>query len=76
MPRDRQKIGQCTSCKLGAVNCSHNLFMDGTQEIHSWEHCCSDCGHRETAAFRSDEENPELPGNPTVCPFCGRQAPG
>ena len=30
MPRDRQKIGQCTSCKLGAVNCSHNLFMDGT----------------------------------------------
>ncbi len=76
MPRDRQEIGQCTRCNRGTVNCSHNKFMDGTLEIHSWEHRCCECGHRETTAFRSDEVNPEPTGDATVCPFCGRHAAG
>jgi hypothetical protein len=29
MPRDRQEIGQCTRCKRGTVNCSHNLLGMG-----------------------------------------------
>ena len=74
MPRARQEIGQCTRCNRGTVICSHNKFMDGTREIHSWEHRCSDCGHRETTAFRSDEENPEPTADATDCPFCGRHA--
>jgi hypothetical protein len=75
MPRDRQEIGRC-NCNRGSVTCSYNLFRDDTRTIHSWEHRCSDCGHRETRAFRSDEENPEPTGDATVCPFCGRHGVG
>ena len=74
MTRDRQTIGPCSRCSRGPVSCSHNKFTDGTLEIHSWEHRCSDCSYRETGAFRSDEAEPESKSDPTVCPFCGRQA--
>jgi hypothetical protein len=73
MPRDRQEIGLCTRCNRGTLNCSYNRFQDGTREIHSWEHRCPECGHRETKAFRSDDVDPKPTGDPTVCPFCGRQ---
>ena len=74
MARDRQTIGPCTHCSRGFVRCSHNLFVKDTLTIHSWEHLCSDCGHRVTEAFRSDQSAAEPTRDPTVCPFCGRQA--
>jgi ssDNA-binding Zn-finger/Zn-ribbon topoisomerase 1 len=74
MPRDRQTIGSCPRCNRGPVTCSYNRFANETREIHSWEHRCPDCGHRETAAFRSDDIDPKPAAEATVCPFCGRPA--
>jgi hypothetical protein len=74
MPRDQQASGLCTQCDRGTVSCSHNEFVDATRTIHSWEHRCSDCGHRVTQAFRSDVSQAEPAADPKVCPFCGRQA--
>ena len=76
MARDRQEIGLCSRCSGGAVNCSHNHFTQEALTIHSWEHRCSDCGHRETTAMRSDDAKSELTVDATVCPYCGRQAAG
>ena len=73
MARDRQTIGPCSRCSRGTVSCSHNQFLEDTRTIHSWEHRCSDCGHRVTQAFRSDESEADPTEDPTVCPFCGRQ---
>jgi hypothetical protein len=73
MPRDRQAIGLCTRCNHGTKTCTYNKFLNATREIHSWEHRCSDCAHRETKAFRSDDSEADPTSDPTVCPFCGRQ---
>ena len=37
--------------------CSYNHFQSDELRIDSWEHKCPDCGHRETQAFRSDDED-------------------
>lgn len=74
MARDRQTIGPCPGCSPGTVRCSHNLFVKDTLTIHSWEHFCSECGHRVTQAFRSDQSEADATRDPTLCPFCGRQA--
>lgn len=66
--------GPCAKCG-GAVTCRYNRFQKPGLLIDSWEHKCSDCGARETEAFRhegdaigsADERQP-------VCPYCGRPA--
>lgn len=75
MARDQQTIGPCPRCSHGTLRCSYNLFSKDALTIQSWEHRCPECGHRETKAFRSDAADPQPTGDPTVCPFCGRQAP-
>jgi hypothetical protein len=79
MARNRQTIGPCPRCGQGTLSCSYNLFAKESLTIHSWEHRCADCGHRETQAFRSDQTaEDQTAGNtssdPTICPFCGRPA--
>lgn len=75
MSRDRVTIGGCPKCGSALMTCQHNHFQNDELEIHAWEHKCPDCGHRQTEAFRSDDEDESF--NPTqaaTCPFCGRQA--
>lgn len=74
MARDRQTIGPCPGCNSGTVSCTYNLFSTDTRTIHSWEHRCTDCAHRVTQAFRTDDSEADPTSDPTVCPFCGRQA--
>jgi ssDNA-binding Zn-finger/Zn-ribbon topoisomerase 1 len=74
MARDRQTISPCPQCSQGPLICSYNLFEKDALTIHSWEHRCANCGHRETQAFRSDQSTADAAGDPTICPFCGRQA--
>jgi len=69
-------VGGCPKCQSGGVVCRFNYFDRGDLQIHSWEHKCPDCGWRETKAIRSDEPavTPgSVPGDPGVCPLCGRQ---
>jgi hypothetical protein len=76
MSRDETTIGGCPACQGAAYRCRHNHFASGDLQIHSWEHRCPDCGHRETRAFRSDDESTFSEGSdPSLCPFCGRSAP-
>jgi hypothetical protein len=74
MARDRQTAGLCSRCNRGTVNCLYNYFVKDARTIHSWEHRCDDCGHRETEAFRSDDPELNSATDPTVCPYCKRQA--
>lgn len=74
MARDRQMIGPCPRCSQGNLSCTYNLFVKEALTIQSWEHRCADCGYRVTQAFRSDQSSADESGDPTVCPFCGRQA--
>lgn len=73
MSRDESIIGGCPNCQSAAYRCRYNIFESGELRIDSWEHRCPDCGHRETRAFRSDDED-SLPdvAPATQCPFCGR----
>ncbi|TWT31911.1 hypothetical protein [Blastopirellula retiformator] len=75
MSRDRQTIGGCPKCKSATMTCTYNHFQNDELEIHSWEHKCPDCGHRETSALRSDEEDDaeDFPHG-DKCPYCGRIA--
>lgn len=49
-------------------------FVKDALTIHSWEHRCAECVHRVTQAFRSDQNQADATSDPSVCPFCGRQA--
>ncbi|MFK7822025.1 MAG: hypothetical protein AB8G99_25225 [Planctomycetaceae bacterium] len=71
MPRDRQVLGQCTSCDADGMTCTYNFFEGKGLTIHSWEHKCLGCGLRDTTAYRSDDED-DPPENPTECPYCHR----
>ncbi|MEQ8788860.1 MAG: hypothetical protein RIC55_21290 [Pirellulaceae bacterium] len=75
MARDEVTIGGCPRCGNSAYACRYNFFESGDLQINSWEHRCPDCGHRETRAYRSDDEDDAaLEGvDPTECCFCGRR---
>jgi ssDNA-binding Zn-finger/Zn-ribbon topoisomerase 1 len=73
MGRDRQMTGACEKCGQAALWCSHNRFHNGELTIDSWEHRCTNCGQRETKAFRSDAPQAG-PADPLCCPFCGRRS--
>jgi transcription elongation factor Elf1 len=75
MARDRVEAGTCTECGSGTVVCTHNTFVDESVKIDSWEHRCGECGHRQTQAVRAGGDEGEPQGDPTTCPFCGRNAP-
>ena len=72
MPRNQRAIGECPRCGQGNYACSYNHFQSDELRIDSWEHKCPDCGHRETQAFRSDDEDLADDINPEICPLCGR----
>jgi hypothetical protein len=75
MARDEVTIGGCPNCQSAAYACRYNCFESGDLRIDSWEHRCPDCGHRETRAFRSDDEETLAEGvDPTECCFCGRRS--
>ena len=73
MPRDRHKAGACPQCGVDALACTYNGFDNGPERIDSWEHRCLSCNFRETKAMRTTEGQP-ADGDPTTCPFCGREA--
>jgi ssDNA-binding Zn-finger/Zn-ribbon topoisomerase 1 len=70
MPRDRQAAGTCAKCGTGTVQCTHNRFVNGAEQIDSWEHRCASCDYRDTQAKRHPVDVPDE----APCPFCGRQA--
>ncbi len=73
MARDRKTLGDCTKCDADGLTCTYNFFEGKGLVIHTWEHKCLGCGLRDTTAYRSDDES-GLPDNPTVCPYCSREA--
>lgn len=63
----------CSKCQGQQMTCKFNYFHQGDLEIHSWEHKCPDCGHRQTIAYRSDDEDLDTPREDrSQCPYCGR----
>ena len=74
MARDIQNVGECSKCGADAVTCRYNHFEREEDElvIDAWEHKCGNCGVRETTAYRSDDEDGDLPRDPHVCPYCRR----
>ncbi len=74
MPREEQTIGGCPQCESGAYTCKYNRFESDDLRIDSWEHKCPDCGHRETTAFRSDDEEANPDQDTLLCPYCERKA--
>jgi hypothetical protein len=68
------EAGACGECGDGLVVCTHNTFVGESVKIDSWEHRCGNCGHRQTEAVRTGDDEPEPPRDPLVCPFCGRRA--
>jgi ssDNA-binding Zn-finger/Zn-ribbon topoisomerase 1 len=73
MSHDRQMIGACPKCSGSDLACAYNHFENNDLTIDSWEHRCPDCGFRETAAFRSDEEDAKIEDtNLHICPYCAR----
>lgn len=72
MTRDVQTIGGCPTCKSDLLTCKYNLFESDDLRIDSWEHRCPDCGHRDTTAYRSDDEDADPAIDPLVCPYCAR----
>ena len=75
MPAEEKKIGGCPQCGSDKLICKYNLFESDDLRIDSWEHRCPNCGHRETIAFRNDEEDamPEDGAAPDCCPYCNRK---
>lgn len=73
MPNETVKSGTCPKCEKETVNCKYNLFEGDDLRIDSWEHKCMDCGHRQTHAYRSDDEDLEPDVETTICPYCGRK---
>ncbi|MGE0606806.1 MAG: hypothetical protein AB7O62_06735 [Pirellulales bacterium] len=71
MPRNQQPAGSCPQCNQATQVCFYNHFEKGDQRIDSWEHKCTNCGFRDTRAFRS--EDPDPPPDPTICPMCDRK---
>ena len=73
MAREEKTIGGCPKCASESLTCKYNVFESDDLRIDSWEHKCPDCGHRETTAYRSDDEDSN-PDNvdPKICPYCGR----
>ena len=66
-PRDQCQIDDGReACPL---QCRFNRFARDDLAIWSWELRCTDCGYRETVAYRSDDEEP-LDSDPEICPFC------
>lgn len=74
MPRDRVPAGCCAACGKETITCFYNHFENAAEIIDSWEHRCTNCGGRETNAFRRAKDA-ALDVDPRKCPFCGRQAP-
>jgi len=73
MTRDRQPAGECPKCQGLNFFCMHNHFERDDLVIDSWEHRCTDCGHRITRGYRSDDPPEDLEGiDPHVCPWCSR----
>jgi ssDNA-binding Zn-finger/Zn-ribbon topoisomerase 1 len=80
MSRDILTIGGCPKCASDQLACRYNHFEKSDLKIISWEHKCPNCGHRETKAFRSDEEESDdepddEDWDPATCPYCARPAP-
>jgi hypothetical protein len=73
MAPERISIGNCPKCNGTSFRCSYNHFAREELTIESWEHKCTDCGFRETKAYRSDERL-EAGVDTMVCPFCGRRS--
>lgn len=74
MPKDRLIIGHGPKCLGDNLACSYNHFENDEVTIDSWEHKCSDCGFRDTKAYRSDEPEPDAENlNPRICPYCSRR---
>jgi hypothetical protein len=74
MSGNTKLAGQCPKCQQPAVACRYNFFDRGDLQVHSWEHRCTNCGWRETKAFRSDDAPDKHSPVPDVCPLCGRRA--
>ncbi len=75
MAPDLHRIGGCPKCGSDSLTCRYNHFERDELRIDSWEHKCPDCGHRETTAYRSDEDDSVPVGiDPRECPYCGRVA--
>ena len=74
MPRERVSAGSCPKCGAEGLGCSYNHFAKDELTIDSWEHKCTDCGFRDTMAYRSDDEEVEDDVDPRRCPFCQREA--
>jgi len=73
MPREQILHGECPKCEGVQTTCKYNRFESDDLRIDSWEHKCPDCGHRQTTAYRTDDED-EVVENPNICPYCKRQA--
>jgi hypothetical protein len=71
MPANQQPAGSCPKCQQASVACRYNFFDRGDLQVHSWEHRCTNCGWRETKAFRSDDS--QQSATPAVCPMCERR---
>ena len=84
MAREEITIGGCAKCSSDKLVCKYNRFESDELRIDSWEHKCPDCGHRETQAIRSDDDDEDEeavasdaalgPVDPLICPYCGRTA--
>ena len=59
MAREQLTIGGCPQCGSAKLTCKYNRFESEDLRIDSWEHRCPDCGHRDTSAFRSDDDEDE-----------------
>jgi hypothetical protein len=69
-----QAAGNCSACG-GPVTCRYNHFEKPGLAIDSWEHKCSDCGKRETQAFRQEGESAATSNlSNRTCPYCNRTA--
>ena len=72
MVREEKTVGGCPKCQSAQMVCKYNRFEGDDLRIDSWEHRCPDCGHRETQAVRSDDEDLDPEIDPTACPYCQR----
>lgn len=77
MARNVVPAGDCRHCTEPTLACSHNHFQSDDLIIDTWEHKCSNCGFRETIAFRSDDESWDSDAaTRETCPYCRRTVHG
>lgn len=63
----------CPKCGHEKILCRYNRFHRAELRIDAWEHKCGNCGHRDTIAYRNDnDEGKVILESPARCPYCNR----